>query len=504
MKRFGTVIGVTVERLTLGVALAAIFAVAGCNDYGNTFQNPTGASISALSPSTISAGSADFTLTVTGSGFVTKTVVQWNGKTIATQVQTDSAGNVLGITGTVTAALVAKPGTAFVNTLSPASGAGNNGLSNSIAFIVNPAGSSVPTIASMSPTSAAAGSASFTLTVNGTNFLPTSDPSGGSQVHWNLGPTQSTLPIVSISSTQIQATVDASLLVNATSQAVTATVTVFNPPASQTSGGGGTSANGLPFTINPAGSGMISTAVAEETPAVSMDGRYVAYTATQNGHAQVFVRDTCEGAASGCQARTVLLSAASDGTAGNDDSRSPSMSSDGRYVAFSSAATNLVSGAGAGRQVFLRDTCFGAGSTACTPATRLISTDANGALVGTESILPSVSASGRFVAFLAVTPSHATGQASAQTKASVAGPNSGYRQVFVRDTCLGAADCAPKTTRISLQPGDTSSTDAKPAGPALSASANRVALAGSSAPTLFSRSVAIDDRVFLALVGNQH
>jgi len=488
----------------LAVAVVAVLAVAGCNDYGNTFQNPTGASISALSPSTVNAGSADFTLTVQGQGFVAKTVVQWNGKTIATQVQMDSAGNVTGITGTVTAALVAKPGTAFVNTLSPASGAGNNGLSNSLAFIVNPPGSALPTITSMSPTSAAAGSASFTLTVNGTNFLPTSDPSGGSQVHWNSGPTQSTLPIVSISSTQIQATVDTSLLVNATSQAVTATVTVFNPPSSQSGGGGGTSANGLSFTINPAGSGMISTAVAEETPAVSMDGRYVAYTATQTGHAQVFVRDTCEGAVSGCQARTILLSSATDGTAGNDDSRSPSMSSDGRYIAFSSAASNLVTGAGTGRQVYLRDTCFGAASASCTPATRLVSTDANGALVGTESILPSVSASGRFVAFLSVTPSHATSQASAQTKSSAAATNSGYRQVFVRDTCLGAADCAPKTTRISLQPGDTSSADAEPAGPALSANANRVALAGASAPTLFSRSVAVDDRIFLALVGTQH
>lgn len=504
MRRFGTVTGVTVERLTLGVVLAVIFAVAGCNDYGNTFQNPTGAAISALSPSTVSAGSSDFTLTVQGQGFVAKTVVQWNGKTIATQVQMDSAGNVTGITGTVTAALVAKPGTAFVNTLSPASGAGNNGLSNSLAFIVNPAGSAVPTVTSMSPMSAAAGSAPFTLTVNGTNFLPTSDPSGGSQVHWNLGPTQSTLPIVSISSTQIQATVATKLLVNATSQAVTATVTVFNPPASQSGGGGGTSPNGLPFSVTPAGSGMISSAVAEETPAVSMDGRYVAYTATQTGHAQVFVRDTCEGAASSCQARTMLLSAAGDGTAGNDDSGSPSMSSDGRYIAFSSAATNLASGAGPGRQVYLRDTCFGAGSGSCTPATRLVSTDANGALVGTESILPSVSASGRFVAFLSVMPSHVTGSASAQAKSSTSGTNSGYRQVFVRDTCLGASDCAPKTTRISLQPGDTSTTDAKPAGPALSAGANHVALAGAGAPTLFSRSVAVDDRVFLALVGNQH
>jgi hypothetical protein len=504
MKRFGFVKGVTAVRLALGVALAAIFALAGCNDYGNTFQNPTGASVSSLSPSNITAGSPDFTLTINGGGFVAKTVVQWNGKTIATQVQTDTNGNVLGITGTVTAALVAKPGTAFVNTLSPASGAGNNGLSNSIAFIITSGGSALPVITSMAPNSAAAGSAPFTLTINGSSFLPTSDPSGGSQVHWNLGATQSTLPIVSISSTQIQATVDASLLVNSTSQAVTATVTVFNPPASPTGTGGGTSANGLPFSITPPGTSMTSQTVAEETPAVSMDGRYVAYTATQAGHAQVFVRDTCEAATSGCQPRTMLLSASADGTSGNEDSRSPSMSADGRYIAFSSAATNLVTGAAAGRQVYLRDTCFGATPASCTPSTQLVSTDAAGALVGTESILPSVSASGRFVAFLSVTASHAPGQAAAQTKSSATGTNSGYRQVFVRDTCLGATDCARKTTRISLQPGDTSAADAKPAGPALSASANGVALAGANAPTVFNRSVAVDDRVFLALVGNQH
>ena len=504
MKRFGFVKGVTAERLALGVALAAIFALAGCNDYGNTFQNPTGASLSSLSPSNIAAGSSDFTLTINGGGFVAKTVVQWNGKTIATQVQTDTNGNVLSITGTVTAALVAKPGTAFVNTLSPASGAGNNGLSNSIAFIVTSAASALPVITSMTPNSAASGSASFTLTINGSSFLPTSDPSGGSQVHWNQGATQSTLPIVSISSTQIQATVDASLLVNSTSQAVTATVTVFNPPASPTGTGGGTSANGLPFSITPPGTSMTSQTVAEETPAVSMDGRYVAYTATQAGHAQVFVRDTCEAATPGCQPRTMLLSASADGTSGNEDSRSPSMSADGRYVAFSSAATNLVTGAAAGRQVYLRDNCFGAGSASCTPSTQLVSTDAAGALVGTESILPSVSASGRFVAFLSVTASHAPGQAAAQTKSSATGTNSGYRQVFVRDTCLGVTDCASKTTRISLQPGDTSTADSKPAGPALSASANGVALAGANAPTLFNRSVAVDDRVFLALVSNQH
>jgi hypothetical protein len=75
--------------------------------------------------------------------------------------------------------------------------------------------------------------------------------------------------------------------------------------------------------------------------------------------------------------------------------------------------------------------------------------------------------------------------------------------VFVRDTCLGATGCTPKTTRISLQPGDTSTSSAKPAGPALSGSSSRVALSGANAATVFTRSIAVDDRVFLALTGKQ-
>jgi hypothetical protein len=161
-----------------------------------------------------------------------------------------------------------------------------------------------------------------------------------------------------------------------------------------------------------------------------------------------------------------------------------------------------VENAPAGRQIFLRDTCSGA-ATSCKPATSLISLDPNGALVGTESILPSVSSSGRFVAFVAVTPTHSSGQNATQDKLSSTGNNSGYRQVFLRDTCLGASDCTPKTTRISLQSGDVTGTAAKSAGPALSGSAGHVAIPGGNAATVFTRSVAIDDRVFLA-IANDH
>jgi Tol biopolymer transport system component len=241
-----------------------------------------------------------------------------------------------------------------------------------------------------------------------------------------------------------------------------------------------------------------TTLVAEETPAVSLDGRYVAYTAVQNDRAQVFLRDTCEGAAAGCQPRTTLLSVAADGSAANEESHTPSMSADGRYIAFSSAATNLIENAPAGRNIYLRDTCAGGGDL-CKPSTQHISLDSNGALVGTQSILPSVSSSGRFVAFLAITPSHS----SAPAKNPVNSSNSGYRVVFIRDTCLGAANCTPKTTRISLQPGDATGSEGKPAGPALSGHANHVAIVGGTAATLFKRSVAVDDRVFLAIANQQ-
>jgi hypothetical protein len=524
----------TAARVSLSLLIAVItslLAASGCNDYGNTFQSPTGVQTAFIAPSQASAGGPAFTLTVSGTedsngnGFVTQSVVQWNGKTIPT---TYVSANVL--TATVSAALIAKPGTNYIQTLSPHSGAGTNGLSNTVTFLVNPAANPIPTISSMSPTSAAAGAAAFTLTITGTNFISNSDPTQASQVRFNLGPTQTSLTILSVTSTQITATVPSSVLVNTTTAPVTGIVTVYNPPATGTpaaagavpnpnSGGGGTSLNGLTFTVNPAGAGSTvapRAEAAEDTPAVSADGRYVAYASTQGDHSQVFVRDTCEGAESGCVSHTTLLSAASDGTVGNGDSRSPSMSADGRYIAFSSAATNLAiatssstsSASATGRQIYLRDTCAGSQSQ-CSASTQLVSTDPTGQLVGTEGILPSVSASGRFIAFLAVTPSHATSQSgstaaakSAAATSSNSTANSGFRQVFVRDTCLGASSCTPKTTRISLQPGDTSSSDVKPAGPALSGSSARVAVPGAATATVFTHSVAVDDRVFLALTGS--
>src|SRR5262249_47586714 len=107
MKRLGT---------AFAVALVALCVTAGCNDYGNTFQGNTGAVLTSLSPSNVSANGPDFVLTVIGSGFVNTcksgsspscaTVVQWNGKDLVTTVTVDAnSGSVLSVTAVVPAAI---------------------------------------------------------------------------------------------------------------------------------------------------------------------------------------------------------------------------------------------------------------------------------------------------------------------------------------------------------------------------------------------------------------
>jgi len=82
-----------------------------------------------------------------------------------------------------------------------------------------------------------------------------------------------------------------------------------------------------------------------QNPSLSFDGRYVVFWSgatnlidgDTNGVWDIFVHDRETG-------ETTRVSVASDGTQGNDISRFPSISADGRYVAFESDADNLVSG----------------------------------------------------------------------------------------------------------------------------------------------------------------
>jgi hypothetical protein len=179
--------------------------------------NPVPA-ITSLEPSGATAGSGTFTLTVNGSGFVSGSVVQWNGTNLTTSFVSASQ-----VTASVPGANVAAAGTAQVTVFSPAPG---GGTSNASAFTVsNP----VPAIASLSPPTAVLGGPAFTLTVTGSGFV------NGSVVRWNGA---DRLTVVG-SGTQLTASVLASDI----AATGTAQVTVFNP-----SPGGGTS-NAVAFSI---------------------------------------------------------------------------------------------------------------------------------------------------------------------------------------------------------------------------------------------------------------
>jgi hypothetical protein len=476
--------------------------VAGCNDYNTSIQYPTGSSILTLAPSGVVFGSPGFTLTVIASssnGFQTNTVVEWNGQKLAS-TYVDSVT----MTATVPASLVAKVGTAYVNTYQPQSGTGMNGLSNSIAFLIYGTPNPVPVVTSVTPNTALAcgsscGNASVKITIAGSDFLSTST-NGASTVTFtglSTSEVETAINVTNITSTQIQAVIPGTMLADADPNAQ---INVMNPPSGVCLVGcpvlgGGPSLTPQTFTIT--GGSAAAAAVAEETPALSQDGRYVAFSAQENETTQIMLRDTCLGVQNGCTASTKLISVAADNTPGNADSHTPVISADGRYIAFSSAATNLLEGTPAGRQVYLRDTCAGA-SASCKAATSLVSTDPGGALNGTESIFPSISSSGRYIVFLAVTPSQEAAKGKLPA-AAAASPNSGLRQVFLRDTCLGATNCTPKTTRISLSPGDTPANSNKPVGPALSGLAKQVAMADRKSATVFTPTVPVDDQVFLAV-----
>jgi hypothetical protein len=123
-----------------------------------------------LNPNSAIAGGATFTLTITGINFVNGSVVRWNGNNRQTTFLSATQ-----VSAQIPASDIASAGTAQVSVFNPAPGGGSSGTLNFTITQPNP----VPTITSLNPNSVVAGSASFTLTINGTGFLNTST------VWWN-------------------------------------------------------------------------------------------------------------------------------------------------------------------------------------------------------------------------------------------------------------------------------------------------------------------------------
>lgn len=195
-------------------------------------------------------------------------------------------------------------------------------------------------------------------------------------------------------------------------------------------------------------------------PTLSTNGRFVTFVSAAsnlvpgdtNGSGDVFVRDRY-------LATTTRVSVSSVGAQADNSSFDAAVSATGRYVVFASSATNLVPGLNnALDAVYLRDRATG--------TTSLVSVSSTGSRAGAFTISrhPSVSSDGRYVAFYSDSPR------------LVPGDTNGTVDVFVRDTVAGT------TRRISV-----SSTGVQARGgslePVISADGRSVAFY-SSAPNL--------------------
>ena len=375
--------------------------------------------ISSVTPTLAAPGGPQFVLTVNGGGFVSPSVVKWNGVDRATTFVSASQ-----LTATIPATDIATQGSAQVTVFNAAPGGGTSG--ESAVQIGNP----VPLITQLVPPVVRPGGAAFNLKLLGSAFI------SGAEGRWN----GAALPTTFVSNTELQLAVAATDIATAGS----AQVVAANPAP------GGGASSPVAFTIAPYGvidrlsvatDGSEANGNSDE-PSLSADGRFVAFVSEAtnlvagdtNGVQDIFVRDTCFGASS-CTPSTERISVATGGSAADSASSKPSISANGRYVAFESAATNLVAGdTNGGVDIFVRDTC--ASAAGCTPTTYRVSVSTDGSQGNLPSSAPSISGDGRFVSF--VTES-----------ILVLGDINAAPDAFVRDTCAGASGCVPATTRIS-------------------------------------------------------
>jgi hypothetical protein len=195
-----------------------------------TYPVPT---IAGISPSSAVAGSAAFTLTVSGTGFFRASTVQWNGTSLTTSLLATNAG--IFLTAAVPASLVATAGTAGVTVLNPGVPA-----SNIARFTIV----GQPTLISISPNSATAGDPSLTLTALGTFFQT------GSTVLFN----GQALPTAFVSAGQLTASLSGSLLAPGT-----ASISIATP--------GQLNTGSLPFNI-----GLASLILTSLSPSTVVEG----------------------------------------------------------------------------------------------------------------------------------------------------------------------------------------------------------------------------------------
>lgn len=184
---------------------------------------------------------------------------------------------------------------------------------------------------------------------------------------------------------------------------------------------------------------------ASSSPAISLDGTAVAFVSLGTNllapavpnvpGQQIYAKDFATGLMS-------LVSQSSGGVVGDGVSNTPAISSNGRFVAFVSVSTNLVTGV-SGQQIYLRDRQ--------TNQTTLISQSSGGVAGGGASTAPAISADGRFVAFVSLA-TNLVGGVSGQ-------------QVYLRDTLTNQTTLISRSTAGLTGDGASSSPGISSNGP---------------------------------------
>jgi len=160
--------------------------------------------------------------------------------------------------------------------------------------------------------------------------------------------------------------------------------------------------------------------------AISADGRYVVFRSDApnlarhdtNRAQDIFVRDLIAHT-------TRRVSVSTPGVQANGRSDEPTISADGRYVAFSSTATNLARGDTNGASdIFVRDRATG--------VTRRVNLSSRGRQANADCNAPQLTRHGRYVVF------------SSPASTLVSGDTNGLSDIFVRDRVTGV------TRRVSV------------------------------------------------------
>jgi len=391
-----------------------------------TVNNPV-PTIVTLSPATFTAGSGGGnTLQVQGSSFVPNSVIEIDG---APRVTTFGGGTA--VAAQLTAGDFVAAGSHQVRVLNPGPG---GGTSNVLAYAVT------PTLTAGLPVLLDVG------------LLGAEANQGVCGQNCSVGPPTLTTAGPSISSngaSVVFASTSTNLITN---QANTGS-DIFLRTTCVTAGGCTPTTSAVSVGPRNAPSNGSSS-----EPSIDSSGNHISFTSTATNLVpgipftqitrQVYWTPVCTTPPT-CSTGALVSMSADGVNAGNGESYNPALSPDGRYVAFVSLATNLVSGLttldGVTPQVFLRDTCNGTPGAGCAPTTYLVSTP-DGVTPGDgPSSYPSVSENATYVSFTST---------ASNLGATAPNPNSA-QEIFMRNVCFSTTSCSSVTTLISTPDGVT-------------------------------------------------